>query len=241
MSQQINLYEARLRPRHELATARNLGICTLVLLMLMTTLSLWVRAEASRKSETASALQKHLAEEQEKLTSLTRLFAQRQVSPGLIAERERTKTMLAASEEVIKVLDSGMLGNTEGFSGVMTGFARQSQTDLWLTGFRVTGSGEIEIQGRLLDPEKLPAYVQRLRSEPVFQGRRFATLEMRGVDPEEQAPEQAGVTGVAEKIPAAEVPSRSVPRLPRYVEFILRSENVGNAGNAGNVEASTKR
>jgi hypothetical protein len=95
--------------------------------------------------------------------------------------------------EVIEVLDSGMLGNTDGFSGLMTGFARQSQTDLWLTGFRVTGNGEIEIQGRLLDPAKLPVYVQRLSSEPVFQGRHFAALEMRGVDPEEQVPEQAGV------------------------------------------------
>lgn len=235
MNQQINLYEARLRPRHELATGRNLGICVLALLVLMTTLSLWVRSEANRKSAAALASQQQLTEEQERLKALSKLFAQRQVSPGLIAERESTKAMLAASREVIEVLDSGKLGNTEGFSGFMTGFARQSQTDLWLTGFRVTGGGEIEIQGRLLDPEKLPVYVQRLRSEPVFQGRRFATLEMRGVDPEEQSPEQAGVTRVAEKSPAAEVPSRSVPRLPQYVEFILRSENVGN------VEGSTKR
>ena len=231
MNQQINLYEARLRPRHELTTGRNLGICVLALLVLMTTLSLWVRSEANRKSAAALASQQQLTEEQERLKALSKLFAQRQVSPALIAERESTKAMLAASREVIEVLNSGKLGNTDGFSGLMTGFARQSQTDLWLTGFRVTGNGEIEIQGRLLDPAKLPVYVQRLSSEPVFQGRHFAALEMRGMDPEEPA----GETRWSEKFLSAEVQSRPVPKLPRVVEFILRSANVGNA------EASTKR
>lgn len=235
MNQQINLYETRLRPRHELTTGRNLGICVLVLLVLTTTLSLWVRSEANRKSAAALASQQQLTEEQERLKALSKLFAQRQVSPALIAERESTKAILAASREVIEVLNSGKLGNTDGFSGFMTGFARQSQTGLWLTGFRVTGNGEIEIQGRLLDPAKLPVYVQRLRSEPVFQGRHFAALEMRGMDPEEQAPEQAGETRLSEKSLSAEVQSRPVSKLPRFVEFILRSANVGNA------EASTKR
>jgi hypothetical protein len=57
VSQQINLYEARLRPRHELATGRNLGIGVLALLVLTTTLSLWVRSEANRKSAAALASQ----------------------------------------------------------------------------------------------------------------------------------------------------------------------------------------
>lgn len=235
MSQQINLYEARLRPRYELATGRNLGIGVLALLVLMTTLSLWVRSEANRKSAAALASQQQLTEEQERLKALSKLFAQRQVSPGLINERESMKAMLAASREVIEVLDSGKLGNTDGFSGLMTGFARQSQTDLWLTGFRVTGNGEIEIQGRLLDPAKLPVYVQRLSSEPVFQGRHFAALEMRELDPEQQALEQAGESRGSEKSLRAEVQSRPVPKLPHLVEFVLRSANVGNA------EAGTKR
>jgi hypothetical protein len=224
VSQQINLYEARLRPRHELALARNLGICTLVLLVAMTALSLWTRLEADRKTEAALVSQKQLAGEQEKLAALTGTIAQRRVSPALAAELESAKAVLEARKDVMVVLGSGKLGNTSGFSAIMSGFARQSQSDLWLTGFQVTTGGqEIEIRGRLLDPAKLPAYVQRLSSEPVFQGRRFAALEMRGVDPDDPKTDQPGVARVADA-----ASQQAVARLPRFVEFILRSENVGH-------------
>jgi hypothetical protein len=165
------------------------------------------------------------------LTALSKVVAQRQVSPALASELEIAKATLAVRSDVIAVLDSGKLGNTSGFSALMSGFARQSQSDLWLTGFLVTAGGaEIEIRGRLLDPSRLPAYVQRLRSEPVFQGRRFAALEMRGVDPDEQNTEPPGTAKVSAKV----VPSQSVPSAPRFVEFVLRSENVDA------VDASTR-
>lgn len=223
MSQQINLYELRLRPRHELANARNLGFAALALLLLMTSLALWARFDAGRKSVAAAVFQKQVADEQERLTAFSTTVAQRQVSPALASELEIAKATLAVRSDVIALLDSGKLGNTSGFSALMSGFARHSQSDLWLTGFLVTtGGAEIEIRGRLLDPSRLPTYVQRLRSEPVFQGRRFATLEMRGVDPDEQNTESPGTA----KVSAPGVPSPSVPGVPRFVEFVLRSENV---------------
>jgi hypothetical protein len=65
--------------------------------------------------------------------------------------------------------------------------------------------------------------VQRLSSEPVFKGRRFAALEMRDVEPEEQKPDSAGA--VKAGTPGTQI--LPTPRLPRYVEFALRSENGG--------------
>lgn len=223
MSQQINLYELRLRPRQELANARNFGIAALALLVLMTSLALWARFDAGRKSVAAAVSQKQVADEQERLTALSTMVAQRQVSPALASELDSAKATLAVRSDVIALLDSGKLGNTSGFSALMSGFARQSQSDLWLIGFEVTAGGaEIEIRGRLLDPSRLPAYVQRLSNEPVFQERRFAALEMRGVDPDEQNTESPGTAQVS----ATGGQSPSVPGVPRYVEFVLSSENV---------------
>jgi len=224
VSQQINLYEVRLRPRHELPTSRNLGIGVLALLVLMTALSLWTRFDADRKSEAAAASQKQLADEQEKMVALSKLVAQRKISPALLAELDVAKATLVARNDVMSVLDSGKLGNTSGFSVFMSGFARQARNDLWLTGFQVTHGGtEIEIRGRLLDPSRLPAYVQRLSGEPVFKGRHFAALEMRDIEPEEQKADSPGVSKAVD--PGAQ--RQSQPRLPRYVEFALRSENAG--------------
>jgi hypothetical protein len=229
VSQQINLYEARLRPRHELPTARNLALLALAVLLLMTALALWTRSEAKRKGDALAVVQRQVADEQEKLAALSKTVAARRVSPALLAEQDSARAMLAAGQEVVAFLDSGRLGNTSGFSALMSGFARQSQSDLWLTGFHVAQGGEeIEIRGRLLDPARLPAYVQRLSGEPVFQGRRFAALEMRGVDPDEQKSDQTSALSVADA--AAE--RQAAARLPRFVEFVLRSANAGAADGA---------
>lgn len=221
MSQQINLYEARLRPSHDPATWRNLGIASLVLLLAMTTLSLWAGAEARRQVEMADAAQRQVADAQLRLADLGKAIAQRRVSPALMAEVEGTKSLLADRQEVLGVLGSGELGNTSGFSAVMTGFARQTQAGLWLTGFVLGAGGEnVEIRGRLLDAAGLPAYVERLSTEPVFQGWRFAALEMRAGNPETRA-EPAGQPAFAAPEPHTEL------LLPRFVEFVLRSEKAG--------------
>ena len=141
MSQQINLYEERLRPRLELATGRNVGIAALVLLVAMAGWSLWERGEADRRSAAAEASLKEVVAAQEKMKALTQTMAERKVSPELANEVESAKSMVAAREDVIKVLDSGALGRTAGFSSFMVGFAQQARSDLWLTGFRIAAGG----------------------------------------------------------------------------------------------------
>ena len=82
MSQQINLYESRLRPRRELATGRNLGLAGLILLVLVAGTSAWVGTEAARKAEAAAALQKQLGEQQEQLTALSKAVAAEEWKAG---------------------------------------------------------------------------------------------------------------------------------------------------------------
>ena len=51
---------------------------------------------------------------------------------------------------------------------------------------------------------------------------------MHGVDPDEQKVEPAGTA----KVSVTAVPSQPVPGVPRFIEFVLRSENV-DAADAG--------
>lgn len=225
MSQQINLYESRLRPRHELATARNLGVMALLFVLLMTGLALWGRADAERKTAAAEMSGKLQGEEQEKLVAVSKLIAERKVSPALAEEIELAKATLAERKEIVDALDSGKLGNVSGFSAFLSGFARQTQSDLWLTGFSINQGGEeIEIRGRTLDPARLTAYVHGLSGEAVFKGRRFAALEMRDVEPEALTPDQPGT---AKATTAGAAPQL---KLPRFSEFVLRSENADGKG-----------
>jgi hypothetical protein len=235
MTQQINLFDPRLRPRTELATARNLGISTAILLVLITAFATYTRLKADRLSAELAAVQAEVRTGQEQLTALAKAASERRVTPALADELLNTRKLLVARQEVMDVLTSGQIGNAEGFSGLMFGFARQAQADVWLTGFSITGGGdEIEIRGRLLDPAKLPSYVQRLSSEPVFHGRRFATLDMRSVEPEAPKADAAAPVIARPLLPSATpAASANLPAIsvtpPRYVEFALRSANAANS------------
>ena len=120
---------------------------------------------------------------------------------------------------------NGGLGDTKGYSEYMRAFARQSVNGLWLTGFTMQGAGaEIELRGRTLQPELVPAYLGRLRDEAVMKGKSFATLAMGLPEKLEtaQGEGRASAAEAAEKAP--------------YIEFTLRSSGIavdeGKAGGA---------
>lgn len=222
MSQQINLYEARLRPRHLLLTGQRLAIALVAVLVLTGGLAFFVRSQADQVGAEVVRGQAEVKALQDKHDALVRQLAERKIPAALQIELDNARAMQGVRKEVVALLDSGKLGHTDGFSKVFYGFSRQATGDLWLSGFTVSlGGQEIEIRGKLLDAAKLPGYVQRLGLDPAFQGRRFAALTMDSVDPVEVKP---GV--VASVVPVTPVQT-ATPRLPRHVEFVLRSEHGG--------------
>ena len=223
MSQQINLYEARLRPRRDLLTGRRLGVVLGLLLVVIVAAGALARVAAERSEAELRGVQAELTASQEKLAALAKTLSASKVSAGLQAQIDQAKVPLAARQAAMALIDSGQLGNREGFSSILSGFSRQTSKDLWLTGFAVSlGGKEIEIRGRSLDAAGLPGYLQRLAAESAFKGRRLAALDMRRVDPTQDKPGEG----------AAPAPAAS-PALPRHVEFVLRSAGVAEAAAGG--------
>lgn len=228
MSQQINLYEARLRPRVLVLTGKRLAGALVVVLLLSGGAAVAARWHADQRKAEAVRVLKTVKELQERQDTLAKQMADRKIPPALQLELDNAKAILSVRKDVVAMLDSGRLGQTGGFSPIMLGFARQTGSDWWLTGFAIGfGGQEIEIRGKVLDAGKLPAYVQRLSADPAFRGRRFAALTMNSVDPAEAKPE-SGAAGKAE--------DRPENRLPRHVEFVLRTENVGEVTKAAEVK-----
>jgi hypothetical protein len=95
-------------------------------------------------------------------------------------EVQRLEKDVAEQNEIIETLKSGALGNTSGYSEYMRAFSRQVVQGLWLTGFKVTGdAAQITLSGGVINPESLPAYIQRLGRERIMQGKTFSTLKMQ--------------------------------------------------------------
>lgn len=137
---------------------------------------------------------------------------------GLDAEVQRLEMELKAARDSMAVLEGGGLGNRSGFAGYFQAFSRQMLDGLWLTGFTVGGAGEVAIQGRVMAPDLVPVYIQKLNKEPVLQGREFSSLEMR-------RPQVA---------PAKDADSPA--EAPRYIEFVLATVNVAERNEATGVK-----
>jgi hypothetical protein len=123
----------------------------------------------------------------------------------------RYEDELKSAREAMSALKGGAFGNQQGFAEYLRAFSRQSMNGLWLTGFTISGSGEIEIRGRALSPELVPSYIQRLNKEQVLAGRSFARLEMNRPAPQKPPPDAA----------KGKDARKAAPRTPRFLEFSL--------------------
>jgi cell division protein FtsL len=153
--------------------------------------------------------------DQARLARNVEAFSPQQSNQSLQNEAKRLEKQVAEQDQIIETLKSGAMGNTTGYSEYMRAFSRQVVSGLWLTGFKVTGNAaQISLSGGVLNPELLPAYIQRLGKEQIMQGKTFSTLEMR-------QPKADETTGSAKSRASA---------ARRYVEFTLYSTSAKGKG-----------
>jgi hypothetical protein len=179
MSQQINLFNPIFLKQEKhfsaMTMAQALGLI-LVLGIFLTGYSFY-RLSSVESEARFTAAQLQLAQDQ--LAKVTTAYGPKQEDPQLKANVQHAESEVQSLQQVSDILKNGDFGNTSGYANYLSAFARQIIDGVWLTGFSIQGAGnDISIQGSALRPELVPAYLNRLKSEPVMQGASFATLEM---------------------------------------------------------------
>jgi len=205
MSQQINLFNPAFRKQREWLSASMLVQALAALVLIMVVVYGYQYRQVALLDKQIKSGATSLAQEQASLVKVAAEHAPRQRDAALEKRVADMEQQLKGEEEVLEVLQSGSLGNTQGYSGYMRAFARQTVNGLWLTEFGIKGAGkEMLLGGRTLRPELVPAYIQRLNQEAATQGRDFAALEIQR--------------------PKAETASKDRPlKVPNYLEFRLHS------------------
>lgn len=225
MTQQINLFNPIFlkQKKHFSAVtmAQGLGLIVLGAVAVV----VYARLQLSSMEREAVATSAQLSSTKAQLAKVSAEYAPKEASKALAAEIEQLQKQLASQREAFALVMSGGLGDTKGYSEYMRAFARQSVSGLWLTGFTMQGAGaEIELRGRTLQPELVPAYLGRLRNEAVMNGKSFATLAM-ALPEKAEAPQAERTASPAEGA-----------KKPPYIEFTLRSSGIavdeGKAGGA---------
>lgn len=229
MSQEINLVNPALRPKHDWLAFRSVAVAAAVALLLVSALYAYARVSASSALQAQMAVQARLTALQQEVQSAQAALAARVSDPQLEKEVVRLAAAVKQRGEVLRLAEELATQGSGGVAEVMRGFSRQRMDGVWLTGFSV-GPGGFDIRGRLLDPASLPTYIRRLNTEPAFRGRSFAALDMQGVVP--QVLPQSG--GDAAAVPAPATTQAAGPA--RYTEFALRATLTAPAATAGGKE-----
>lgn len=223
MSRQINLYNAAFRKQRDWLSSRNVLMATLLSVLLVSLGAGMARWSVESRALQARSINQQLLGARAAFSELTRTLSARKADPALAQEVLSAQAALDAAKAALDLLH-GMTGaDSQPVVGdMMRAFSRTASDGLWLTGFVVAEGGrQLEIRGRMTDQALLPGYLRRLEAEPVFQGRRFASLDMKGgewVPP--VAPGAAAVN-----------PENSPERRPErwFVEFALRTTEVPKA------------
>jgi hypothetical protein len=213
MSQQINLFNPIFMKQRKyfslLAMLQALGLIIAGSLVFYG-YAIYQVGQLKQQSEEST---KRYSAEQLRLARYMAEYSPQQANQLLQDEVRLLEKQTTEQKEIIETLKSGAVGNTTGYSEYMRAFSRQVVQGLWLTGFKVTGdAAQISLSGGVVNPELLPAYIQRLSRERIMQGKTFSTLKMQ------QSKADAGVAG---QTPA------SAAR--RYVEFTLYSSTDSEA------------
>jgi Tfp pilus assembly protein PilN len=209
VSQQINLFNPIFLKQKKYFSAvtmvQALGLVLLGSLLLV----FYASFQLSSLTDEAKATAAQLRTAQGQLAKVTTEYGPRQKSASLAAELKQTEANVVSLQRVFDTLQKGEFGNTRGYADYLRAFSRQINDGIWLTGLSIHGAGiDIELKGRALQPEMVPAYITRLKRETVMQGKSFAALEMR--DAESRSADKNG--------------QRSGPG---YIEFSLRSSAAG--------------
>ncbi len=209
MSQQINLFNPILLRQKKYFSAATMAQALGLILLGSLLVALYVnyRSAGLRVEADKTSTQLGLALAQQ--VRINAEFGVRQPDQLLAADLQKAASDVKALQQIFDILQTGEIGNTEGYSNYLRAFSRQISDGLWLTGLAIHGAGnEIALQGRTLRPELVPAYIGRLTREPVMRGKSFSALDMQQPQPEAGA--------------AANAP----PASAGYIEFRLQSAGI---------------
>ncbi len=229
MSRQINLYSSAFRRQTKVFSAVWTVAAAVAVAAVMLADYAWearqVQDLRARRSEAGA----QLTQLREQLVTLGKAV-QKTSSKALEAQVAQSESLLRSRQELFGRLQSGEIGNRDGYAKFLTALARQRVQGVWLTGIEISGPGsDFALEGRTVRADLLPGFIRLLRNEDALRGKPIGTLALheREIDPEGERKAQAG--------PA--VPAPGGPAVPRagvrVVEFRIGTGVAAAAGGTG--------
>ncbi|MGI1678370.1 MAG: hypothetical protein K6L75_06555 [Cellvibrionaceae bacterium] len=181
--QEVNLYTIEFHRSDQLLSVKQilqLTAVSAVVLMMFYGFSVWQLSTV--KEEISIAKNDHQQIEQK----LSQINASRPKSNRAELQKniDELSVEVAYQENLERIMNGDNLGNAKGFSTQLEGLARHSNSDLSLTEIRLLQGGSyLELDGWVLQPSAVPAYLHEIRQEKSFSTVKFGVISIdRDID-----------------------------------------------------------
>lgn len=180
MSQQINLINPIFLQRRKqfsaVTLAQGLGVILLALAA-FAAYSAYQAAQIAREARTAAAA---LKAAQDRLVAVAEKNRPRPADKALEEAIAAAAARLAASQQILGFVQKGQPDGDASHAAVMRALARRAMPGVWLTGLNLdNGERALEIAGRALAPELLPAYIRSLGQESALAGKPLGSMTLQ--------------------------------------------------------------
>lgn len=252
MSRQINLYSSAFQHQAKKFSAVWTVAAAVAIAAGMSADYAWEAHQMGDLRARRSAAEVQLKELREQLLALGK-DSPRTTNKALEDQVAQAENLLKIRQELFGRLQSGEIGNRDGYGKFLIALARQRLEGLWLTSIEISGPGsDFAIEGRTLRADLVPGYIKMLSREDVLRGKSIGTLSMREreIDPKGEqaahagaargAPVQAGQGAQAgqggQAVPAGQ---QARPDVVRVVEFTIGTGGTGGAGTGKGAGTAT--
>lgn len=177
MSQQINLLNPQLLTQKVAFSAATMAACLLGILVLGGALSAYVMFGER-------AIQTQLTDLQTRHDAMRNQLDALEVPPddnAMAAEQEKTREIAAHKKRLTELrrIQAELAGHkdTQVFSQRLHALSNEAVPGVWLTSIEF-GTEHFRLQGRSLDPERVPDYLTALARQPALQKLSLASLRI---------------------------------------------------------------
>ena len=180
MTQQVNLFQQRFRPVAVRLPFSAILLLSLVLAGVLGITSAFSYRERSELQTQVSGLESRKGELSTQLAALEKQAGSREPSRLLESRVHQLAADVSSRRHVVELLKRSMGDEQRGFSAHLEGLARQHVQGTWITRVRLARKGrDLILGGNALHAELVPAYLQRLSAEQVFDGIGLEAMNLR--------------------------------------------------------------
>ena len=242
MSRQINLYSSAFRRQTKKYSALWTVAAVFAVAAGMTADYAWETYQLRDLRARRGAADVQLKQLREQLLALGKR-TQRMPDKALQDRVARAEDLLRGRQKLFARLESGEIGNRDGYAEFLAALARQRVDGVWLTRVEISGPGsDFTIEGRTVRADLIPGYIKLLGTEDVLRGKSIGTLAMheRQIDSVATPTTQGTPSTVAPiRAESERTAAEARPGSVRVVEFILGTAAGAAAATATGAAAGT--